>query len=184
MKKHTFLFALLGISTLTLLARQGSQDMNPLAAGASNHPPALSHADLTNTKEGEPESALPTARLQQSFAKLYPLASQATWARLDNKYWVSFTHKGQKTTAVFRENGKLSYSIVQLAVANIPAELQQVINKDYAHCRVISAAEVNNGGNIFHQVILENETNYITLKKSADELEVTTIKNTSKAALR
>jgi hypothetical protein len=86
MKKHTFLFALLGISTLTLLARQGAQDMNPLAAGASNHPPALSHADLTNTKEGEPESALPLPGYNRA------LRNCTRWrAKLPGPGWITST---------------------------------------------------------------------------------------------
>jgi hypothetical protein len=178
MKKYAFLL-LFPLSSLSLNARQHAENGRLLAAGASHLTPAMSHVTRVNPGEGEPESALPTVRLQQSFKKLYPQANNATWAKLDNRFWVSFTSQGQKTTAVFRENGKLSYSITQLAAEAIPQELQRTIAQSYADYKLISATEINNGSRIVHQVILGNAANYVTMKKSTDELEVSVIKNAS-----
>jgi len=178
MKKYAFLL-LFPLSTLSLKARQSAEQGTLLAAGANRPTPAMSHVTRVNPGKGEPESALPTIRLQQSFKKLYPQASHATWAKLDNRFWVSFTCGRQKTTAVFRENGKLSYSITQLAADAIPQELKQAIAKSYADYKVISATEINDGNGLVHQVILENAANYVTLKKSSDDMEVSVIKNAS-----
>lgn len=43
----------------------------------------------------------------------------------------------------------------------------------------LNAVEINDNGNILHQVILENASSYITLKARDEEIEVIKAKNAS-----
>lgn len=73
----------------------------------------------------------------------------------------------------------MNYAITNLKNENIPAGLQQIIKKDYDGLCILNAVEINDNGNIIHQVILENTANYVTLKSSGDEIEVIKVKNAS-----
>lgn len=182
MKKLTIpfiLFSLIGmLFSLSSMGQTSGSEMNSIASGSNSGSSRESTAGYTKGHEST-ETNMLTTRLQKKFSKIYPQANSSKWIKLDNCFGVSFISNGQKTTAVFQENGKMNYAITNLKNENIPAGLQQIIKKDYDGLCILNAVEINDNGNIIHQVILENTANYVTLKSSGDEIEVIKVKNAS-----
>ena len=182
MKKLTIpfiLFSLIGILySLSSMGQTSGSELNSIASGSNLGSNRENTTGYTKGHEST-ETNMLTARLQKKFSKIYPQANSSKWIKLDNCFGVSFISNGQKTTAVFQENGKLNYAVTDLKNENIPAGLQQIIKKDYDGLSILNAIEINDNGNIVHQVILENSSSYITLKASGDEIEVIKTKNAS-----
>lgn len=182
MKKQTnpfILFSLIGILySLSSLSQTNGGELNNIASGSNSGSNRENTTGYTKGHEST-ETNMLTARLQKKFSKIYPQANSSKWIKLDNCFRVSFMNKGQKTMAVFQENGKMNYAITNLKIENIPAGLQQIIKKDYDGLCILNAVEINDNSNILHQVILENATSYITLKAKGEEIEVIKVKNAS-----
>jgi len=182
MKKLTIpfiLFSLIGIlCSQSSMGQTSGSELNSIASGSSSGSNRENTTGYTKGHEST-ETNMLTARLQKKFSKIYPQANSSKWIKLDNCFGVSFISNGQKTTAVFQENGKMNYAITSLKNENIPTGLQQIIKKDYDGLCILNAVEINDNGNIIHQVILENTANYVTLKSSGDEIEVIKVKNAS-----
>lgn len=182
MKKHSIpfiLFSLIGILySLSSMGQTSGSELNSIASGSNSGSNRENTTGYTKGHEST-ETNMLTARLLKKFSKIYPQANSSKWIKLDNCFGVSFTSNGQKTTAVFQENGKMNYAITNLKNENIPAGLQQIIKKDYDGLCILNAVEINDNGNIIHQVILENTASYVTLKSSGDEIEVIKVKNAS-----
>jgi hypothetical protein len=173
------LFSLIGICySLSSMGQTSTGELSGIASGSHSGTHLDNKTGYTRDHEST-EINLLTTRLQKRFSKIYPEANSSKWIKLDNCFGVSFISNGQKTTAVFYENGKLNYAVTDLKNENIPAGLQQIIKKDYDGLSILNAIEINDNGNIVHQVILENSSSYITLKASGDELEVIKTKNAS-----
>jgi hypothetical protein len=92
---------------------------------------------------------------------------------------VSCLVTGEKTVAVFHNDGNITYSITTLKLQNIPGNLQSFIQNNYSNFHVLNAVRINNKGNDSFQVILENDENYVTLKSDGENIGISTIKNAS-----
>jgi hypothetical protein len=175
MKQKFFLPQILSVLGLAISFSLTAQQANGyLASNTKSQEPGASAS-----YSAAPEKMALTALLEKGFAKAYPQASAPKWTKLDAGFHASFLDGGQKTTAVFQEDGKLSYAITELKAENMPVELQQFIKKEYAGSKLVQAVSIKDNSRTICQAILEHGTNYIKIKSSGEDMEVSAIKNSS-----
>ncbi|RYG52125.1 MAG: hypothetical protein EOO01_07180 [Chitinophagaceae bacterium] len=125
------------------------------------------------------EKMVMTESLEKGFANAYPQVSNPKWTKLEAGFQACFLERNQKTTAVFQHDGKLSYAITELKAENMPVELQQFIKKEYPDSKLVQALAIKDNSHSVCQVILQDRTNYVKIKSSGEDMEVSSIQNNS-----
>lgn len=139
--------------------------------------PGKKSLEARSVEIGLPMIATPDAKLIAKVTRLFPHAVEQKWWIIDNFYQVSFLDKGRKSRAVFTKGGKFNYAIADCKLDHLPALLQKRIRKDYPAYILIQAIEITAHNTIAHQVILEHETGYVTLKATLHNVEEVDFKN-------
>lgn len=111
------------------------------------------------------------SKISASFYRQFPAAEQVQWISNGQTSEAHFVVNGRKTKAVFTPNGCLRYALTTCTPEQLPKQLQQHMQKQYAGFVVLNAVEINAHEAVAYQVILENQTGYVTLKFTADAVE-------------
>ena len=134
--------------------------------------------NLTTAVHTSEENAITTASLALTnpaiatkFSALFPSAVDVKWAQIKNDFWVSFTYNGQKSTASFAPKASLNYLITGCNLDQLPTSLTKAIKSDYDEYQVFSAVKIEAHDAVAYQVVLENQSNYVTLKYTPGEVE-------------
>lgn len=137
---------------------------------------AAEPAYAKNTMEAEPDhgtntglSANPTTEAR--FSALFPNASNLLWSGGEGNSWVSFVNNGRKAKASFTAKGKMNYIITDCAMQHLPAAFGKTISKDYPGYSLFHAIEIKAHGAVVYQAILENSTDFTTLRYTPDGVE-------------
>ncbi len=179
MKKQLkpFLFLLLiGTASISSFAQQTNTDMQVFASVKKTASFNAIVIEPGRMNETTTEANALTEKLSKSLAKIYPQASSAKWITVDDCFMVTFVNNGQRSTAVFKENGKMKHSITEIKTEELPADLQLLIKKDYHGFNILQAVAINNNGNLVHQVVLENGPSYAKIKMSGEDIEISNLK--------
>ncbi|MBO9658333.1 MAG: hypothetical protein J7527_05865 [Chitinophagaceae bacterium] len=115
--------------------------------------------------------------VEEGFVKWYPQATNAKWTAIEKGFQASFLNAGQKTTAVFDNNGKFSYSIAQVSAENLPAELTAFIKKEYPGYKLLQSIAICDNAKTVYQTSLQHGNESIRIKSIGEEMEVSSIKN-------
>ncbi len=152
------------IVTLLLILSTGpsffAQDM-------ANVKPAQTNIILTTTVENKDVEN--TAKT--SFSILFPNASQQKWSTTAGNNFVSFLNDGRKATASFTARGNMNYVITNCDLNNLPEGFSKNIKSNYSDYKLFHAIEIKAYGQTAYQAILENATNFVTLKCTTDGIE-------------
>ena len=111
------------------------------------------------------------AKVSATFNRLFKAAGEVQWIINGQTSEANFITNGRKTKAVFAANGTLTYAITGCSLQQLPAALQTQIQKQYAGYSLLNAVEIMAYDAVAYQVILENETGYVTLKSTAEGVE-------------
>ena len=112
-------------------------------------------------------------KLMKHFTALFQNSSNQEWAETNQTFFVSFINNGQKTRASFTKNGMMNYAITNSDLKQLPEALQHHIENNYPGYTIFNAIEIDAYNTTAHQVILENAAGFVTLKSTADGVEVT-----------
>jgi len=112
-------------------------------------------------------------KLMRHFSALFQNSSNQQWAEANQTFFVSFINNGQKTRASFTKNGVMNYAITNSDLKQLPEALQHHIENNYPGYTIFNAIEIDAYNTTAHQVILENAAGFVTLKSTADGVEVT-----------
>lgn len=168
MKNVKLLIASLTISiVISQTAKAQLIAENNLAAFAS----VPGHKPVELEKETKVVIEKPNVTIVTKLTHLFPQAKDQKWTMIDNHYHAFFTNNGQKSRAVFTKEGKLNYAIMECSLEQLPMFLQKKLKKDYAAYTLVQASEINAYNTKAHQVILENEAGYITLRATQGNVE-------------
>ncbi|MBC7903796.1 MAG: hypothetical protein H7Y27_10245 [Gemmatimonadaceae bacterium] len=105
------------------------------------------------------------------FTNLFPAAADQHWTMIGGCSQVSFLNGGRKTSACFNEKGKLTYSITDCTMEQVPESFRKTISKSYGAYKVIRAVEVNAYGMVGYQVVLESDNDFKTIRYTVDGAE-------------
>jgi predicted nucleotide-binding protein (sugar kinase/HSP70/actin superfamily) len=166
MKKQ--IFSLLALAAITVSA-----------SAQSNTAMAVVNKNVINEVMKENAGISVSNEISKSFEKVYPLAQDAQWVKMEKNYRVAFVNANNNTIAVFHDNGKFQYSITDVTFEQLPVVLKQIIENDYKGSKIYKSVSINNQGNITHQVILEGNTHYTILKAVGEDVEVSSMQNAS-----
>lgn len=165
-------FAMFSISAN---AQQSNSDIVKASPSQESFISEINTPAIVSPSESSKISASAISNFENSFKD----AKEVKWSTIKNGNFVTFVVAGQKSSAVYNNNGKLNYSITTLNNSNIPANLQQLIKNEYAAYTVTSAIEINTSGNLTTQVILKSSKDYVTIKSNGDDVEVNSVNNAS-----
>lgn len=172
MKPRFFTPALLTILGLAVSASSFAQTENYIASNHSSHSPAEPAASYSI-----PAKPIATTVVEEGFAKRYPQATDAKWIKLEKGFQASFMHAGQKTMAVFSNQGKFSYAITELDADKLPAEVSSFIKKEYPGHNLIQAVSIRDNNHTIYQTILQQGASYIKIKSIGEDMEVSVLQN-------
>ncbi len=156
------LFLILGVSILSF-----GQGM--YAGSAEKDPDAM--ATITKKKVSTENITTVSPTIVTTFSTLFPNATEPKWYEKDSYHFVSFLNKDRKATACFSPKGKMSYAITECRMENLPEAFSKKIQKEYADYRLFHATEIQAYGQTAYQAIMENASEFITLKYTVDGVE-------------
>ncbi|HEX2846109.1 MAG TPA: hypothetical protein VHN59_06145 [Chitinophagaceae bacterium] len=156
------LFLTLGVSILSF-----GQGM--YAGNTEKDPDAI--ATITKKEVSAENTAAVSPTIAASFSTLFPKATEPKWYEKDSYHFVSFLNNGRKATACFSSKGKMSYAITECRMENLPEAFSKEIQKDYAAYRLFRATEIQAYGQTAYQAIMENASEFITLKYTVEGVE-------------
>jgi len=127
-------------------------------------------APSSSTSAAEEILSIPEI-IKTNFVLLFPNATDAQWSISKKSIYVSFLNQGRKTNACFDAKGKLSYTITNCTSAQLPTEFTQMLSSTYDEYALFNAKEITSKGIIWYQIILENDTEFLTLYYSSEGIE-------------
>ena len=99
----------------------------------------------------------------------YPKARDVIWKTDNNIYEIEFYQSGDMFTALFDNEGNWIETGVVIADSDIPANLQQELNKKYPDATIIYSEKVNTSTNTnFFRVFIETADTSLIIKSSPD----------------
>ena len=110
-------------------------------------------------------------KLKERFSALYPTAEKQRWGMVESCYYVSFLSNGRKSRASFTQKGVMTYAITDCTMEQLPTVLRTILCKKYPGYKLLNGIEISAYNEIGYQVVLENETGYITLKSDGEDIE-------------
>jgi len=135
--------------------------------------------EITESSITSPTATL-SVKLQDHFSILFPNAEHSKWSQKDNTFYVSFSNEGKKIQASFDANGRLNYTITNCSKEQLPANLQQYLQKNYGEYDLFHAKQINAYDAVSYEVILENADHFVTIRSTRDGIEK--IKQVNKVA--
>ncbi len=84
----------------------------------------------------------------------------------------SFLNKGRKARATFTLKGNMSYAITDCSMEQLPEALRKKIAGEYQGYTLLQATEITAYDTVAFQAVLESAAGYITLKSTAEGIEV------------
>jgi hypothetical protein len=140
---------------------------------ASNQPANNIIAATINTEENSlPVTIADHPTTASSFTNLFPAATESKWSSNGSYYLVNFVNDGRKAKASFTKKGKMNYLITDCDMSHLPAKFSKTIKKQYAGYQLFNAIEIKAHGSTAYQAILQNAEKFITLKYTADGVEL------------
>lgn len=127
--------------------------------------------NVSATAEAGTAIVQPNIKMQQVFLKQFPNATKIEWRQLTKNYYISFLNRDQKASTVLTPKGIIKYTVTNCTLKQLPAALQNKIAKHYAGYAFVSATQIDAYDAVAHEVILENDKDYITLKATEDGVE-------------
>lgn len=109
--------------------------------------------------------------LTKKFTARFPQAQDAKWFPGKECYLVTFSTNNQHCRGSFTSTGKMNYVIAGCSQDQLPAAISKRIQRSYKEYRFFNAIQVDAHNDIAHQVVLENDVNYVTLVFSGDDME-------------
>ena len=108
---------------------------------------------------------------EKSFSVLFPNATLPKWKVTPENSFVFFINDGRKARASFNERGVINYVITACSMKDLPADFSKTIKTSYAAYQLFHALEIKAYGETAYQVILENASDFMTLKYTIDGAE-------------
>lgn len=138
-----------------------------------NEGPRAGNNPVAATLPGSNNNITEYQKASKSFSILFPNFTGQQWTETNDALYVSFINDGHKTRASFSKNGRLNYAIADYDLEQLPQALQQYIKKEYNDYMVFNAIKITAHSATAYQVILENTSEFITLKSTIDGIEQT-----------
>jgi len=97
--------------------------------------------------------------VKESFAKLYPNVTDVKWDKEDaNHFEAEFVENGKTVSLLFDNNGTLQETETEIAVTELPANVQTVINEKYAGYKITDASKiVDKDGTVTFEAEISNK---------------------------
>ncbi|MEJ7768056.1 MAG: hypothetical protein WKF89_09605 [Chitinophagaceae bacterium] len=116
--------------------------------------------------------AVVTTIIATRFSSLFPGATMQQWSNRSDNFWVTFLDKDRKASACFTSSGKMNYVIKNCELEHLPESFRKTIRKKYSSYTLYKAIEIKAYDAVAYQVVLEDASQYITLKVVEGEVEL------------
>ena len=161
-----YLTALLMLTCTTSFAQQ------TIAKSSKATHTSFTTQQHTTVETGGTAIVQPSMKTEQTFLKQFPEATGVQWRQLAENYYISFLNGDQKASTVLSPKGIIKYTVTNCTINQLPKVLQTKIAKYYDGYAFVSALQINAHDAVAHEVILQNEKDYLKLKSTEDGVEV------------
>ena len=169
--KSLFLVSILAFAFANLLSAQQINEATASTMIVVKEGPRTGNNYIAATLPGSNSNVTEHQKASRSFSILFPNFTGQQWTETNDALYVSFINDGHKTRASFSKNGSLNYAIADYNLEQLPPTLQQYIKKEYHGYTVFNAIKITAYNATAYQVILENTSEFITLKSTVDGVE-------------
>lgn len=110
-----------------------------------------------------------SSKAKASFENEFGAAENATWAKIDNVYIVTFDVNNAEVQVAYNEEGQLTGTSKVIAKTDLPMALYMAIEKKYPGCQVANrGSEVNYNNQTNYYINVGDGEYKLKLKCSAD----------------
>lgn len=162
---------IIAASILIIVSFFSNTHAQQIHGGASEEPIYVKNSIGEDIKNDSKTTRAANAKIESRFTAMFPNASQLLWTAGTDNYWVSFLNNDRNARASFTPKGKMNYLITDCEMQHLPAAFSKTIAEEYATYRLFKAIEVKAYGALVYQAIMENSTQFTTLKYTIDGVE-------------
>ncbi len=124
--------------------------------------------------------AIDNSRVLTAFHEKFSTTSNVSWYKTKGGYIARFTLHSSKVTAHFDESGHLITTSRTITDSELPLRVITGLIKKYPDQKIHHITEFNNEEGSVYVIILESDSNWTTLKVTANS-EISLIKSLQKA---
>ena len=111
-------------------------------------------------------------KLVQTFNKAFPNAQQVKWQEEKDMYTVNFYEHSILTKVRYDKAGNFIGSVRYYDGANLPADIQSRLKKNYPDETISVVMEVTSEATLVYYIKLEDAENWTTVKANADDMQI------------
>ena len=138
------------------------QKGTPVYEGNENHKIAILEIDYP--------------KVAHNFVTAFPGTSNQLWIKEGKNLFVYFSNNGNKVSAVFTINGRMSYAISIIGLSGVLEGIKNKIKKEYHSFSFFSAKKIQANGYTAYELVFENCHEFITISTTDDNEIVLTKK--------
>lgn len=113
-------------------------------------------ASLVLTVQGFGQTAIRVPSVvQTAFANAYPTAQNAKWEKDEKDYEVAFTMDQKTLELKYNAQGTLLEKEEKMEVKELPAGVQNTLNKEFGDYSVKEAEQVDRSGVVTYEVVVQ-----------------------------
>ena len=127
----------------------------------------------TDTNSFNLNTVASNIKVERSFTSYFGENAENNWSKVGKDFLNHFHVNGLPANALFRKNGELVYLIMYGTEKNLPADIRNIVKREYYDYNITMAIEVKEDNRDIWVIKLDNTSEQITVRVEDNEMEQT-----------